>query len=99
MYKMAAPSIAIKGFQYIKDIENWIQQRALTESLVNEIIEKQEEYKSLYGDYIFPGSIVIAILDNKRYIIDGQHRIEAIKRLACNPNITVEEINAKILIM
>lgn len=51
----------------------------------NDVCERysksQSDYKSKYGNYCFPGSIVIAVLGECQGIIDGQHRLEAMKRL------------------
>jgi len=64
----------------IKDIikyldSNFDYQRKLIEEHVNELMESIKKESYLHG------IISLAVIKNKIYIIDGQHRIEAIKRL------------------
>ena len=46
----------------------------------------QTNYFNSYGEYFFPTPIVIGSLDNKFYIIDGQHRYECINILFQDEN-------------
>jgi hypothetical protein len=60
----------------------WECQRPISESWVNEIYNKQLEFFNKYGELCFPGVISLVFYKDEYYIIDGQHRYEAIKRLS-----------------
>ena len=56
-------------------------QRLIDYERVTQIIEYQKNYFSKNDTFLFIGDITVAELDNNFYIIDGLHRIEAIKCL------------------
>lgn len=45
------------------------------------MVKEQRTYYEKYNYFIFPGSLVVAIVDNKHYLIDGQHRRETAKQI------------------
>jgi 5-methylcytosine-specific restriction endonuclease McrA len=57
------------------------EQRIMDSSKVDEIVEYQQEYNKKYNAFNFTGVINIHILDNIFYLVDGQHRYNAIKKL------------------
>lgn len=45
------------------------------------IVEGQLEYYRKYKEFTFPGTLVVVDFNNSSYLIDGQHRFEALKML------------------
>lgn len=68
-------------FKAFKLINEFDFQRNLSDEHVLEIIKGQKEYKEKYGDYLLPTPLIIGILDDKKYLIDGCHRYEFLKRI------------------
>ena len=65
-------------------------QRDRAQDIVETIVEKQQQEINLYGEAIFPTNIVIANFQNLNYLLDGQHRLEAMKILTrSNPGINI----------
>jgi hypothetical protein len=58
-------------------------QRLLDSNQVDKIYNYQIEHYNTYGDYFFTNPITLGLLDNKYYIIDGQHRLKCIQMLNC----------------
>ena len=56
-------------------------QRNLDSEQVNNMLSYQTSYFQKYNEYFFPTPIVIGILEDNYYIIDGQHRYECISYL------------------
>lgn len=73
--------IYYKEYSNLSDIELWINQRDLNKNLVDNIIKGQLEYYKKYKEFTFPGALVVVHFNNKKYLIDGQHRFEALKNL------------------
>lgn len=63
------------------DLKLWINQRDLNKNLVENIVNDQIKYANKYKEFTFPGALVIVFFNNKRYLIDGQHRFNALKIL------------------
>jgi hypothetical protein len=82
-------------FSNISNIEPWKSQRTLRDTMVDKIVNEQIDYKKEYGYYAFPGAIVIVTVNNKKYIIDGQHRHASMKKIMtfdkCDLYVNVEE--------
>ena len=57
------------------------EQRIRDDDKVKEIVELQDLYKKKCGHFNFLGSINIHEYDNKYYLVDGQHRFTAMKKL------------------
>lgn len=70
-----------KTYIQLKDIELWKNQRPPNENLIDEMYDKQIEFHKKYGYYIIPGSIGIVVVEQYKYIIDGQHRLLMMKKL------------------
>lgn len=68
----------IEKYSELSDIELWVNQRDLNQNLVDSIVHNQIEYAKKYGEYTFPGTLVIVYFGGKKYIIDGQHRFKAL---------------------
>ena len=56
-------------------------QRGIIEESVKNIYDFQNNYFVTNGEYCLNGTISIAIMNNVYYLIDGQHRVEALKLL------------------
>ena len=56
-------------------------QRVLDKEHVNELLNYQKEHYIKYKEFFFTNPITICNLDNKEYIIDGQHRLACIQKL------------------
>lgn len=56
-------------------------QRAIDNNHVNEILQFQLEHNNKYSEFFFPTPIIVATLNNKNYILDGQHRLACIVQL------------------
>jgi 5-methylcytosine-specific restriction endonuclease McrA len=56
-------------------------QRSVDVDVIVEIMNDQEDIYKKYGKYLIPGCLSIGSFDNREYIIDGQHRLEAYKAL------------------
>lgn len=69
----------IVEYEEIKDIPLWESQRDCDINRVNKIVEDQLIFYEKYKHFTFPGSLVIAIYQNSPYMIDGQHRRDAMK--------------------
>jgi len=75
------PSVYYEKYTNLTDIELWINQRDLNKNLVDNIVKGQLEYYKKYKEFTFPGSLVVIHFNNKKYLIDGQHRFESLKIL------------------
>lgn len=69
------------NYTNLTHIELWINQRDLNKNLVDNIVKGQLEYYKKYKEFTFPGVLVVVHFNNKEYLIDGQHRFEALKIL------------------
>ena len=56
-------------------------QRVLDKEHFSELLKYQKEYYIKYGEFFFTNPITLCKLDNKEYIIDGQHRLACIEKL------------------
>ena len=56
-------------------------QRHIDENHVNEIYEFEKKHYEKYEEFFFINPITICILNDKKYIIDGQHRLACIRKL------------------
>jgi hypothetical protein len=56
-------------------------QRSLDMEHVNNLLNYQKEYYLKYKEFFFTNPITLCSLDNKEYIIDGQHRAACIEKL------------------
>ena len=56
-------------------------QRLLDKENINNLLNYQEEHYSKYKEFFFTNPIILCDLNNKEYIIDGQHRLACIKKL------------------
>ena len=56
-------------------------QRLLDNQHFTDLYNYQKEHYTKYGEFFFPNPIIVCVLDNDEYIIDGQHRIKCIKKL------------------
>lgn len=61
-------------------------QRNLDNDQVNKMLAYQTQYFKKYNEYFFPTPIVIGVVDNNYYVIDGQHRYECITYLHTEVN-------------
>lgn len=69
--------------ELLEKIPVWDKQRIIQENHVLEIINYQENYYKIHKKFNFIGVIYICGIHNKNYaIIDGQHRLVAIYKLA-----------------
>jgi hypothetical protein len=57
------------------------EQRVVDTTKVAEIVKYQNLHHKTYLQYNFMGAINIHVFDNKKYLIDGQHRFKAIEKL------------------
>jgi hypothetical protein len=76
--------IYYERYSNLTHLELWINQRDLSKNLVDNIIKGQLEYYEKYKEFTFPGALVVIRFGNKEYLIDGQHRFEALKILYAN---------------
>jgi hypothetical protein len=70
-----------QNFESIKDIPLWKNQRDCDLHRIDKMVQDQLTYYNKYRQFTFPGSLVVAIVDNKSYLIDGQHRREVVKEI------------------
>jgi len=56
-------------------------QRALDPSHVEDFYQFQKNYYKMYNVFLLIHNIVLCTFENKEYIIDGQHRVEALYKL------------------
>src|SRR3990167_6571865 len=56
-------------------------QRQIDPELVEPIYQNHNEYYLSHGEYCILGTITIAVENDIEYLIDGQHRMTAYKRL------------------
>ena len=66
---------------FYKNLIHMQNQRSIDTNHVNKMVEYQNNYYKKYNEYFFPNPIIIGILENKYYILDGQHRLRTIKQL------------------
>ena len=76
----------IIGYINNKDLMNFDiiipnEQRIMDVSKVDEIIEYQQLYNKKYNSFNFMGVINIHLCNNIYYLVDGQHRYNALKKL------------------
>lgn len=64
------------------------RQRNIDTNHVDEMIKYQNNYYKKHKEYFFPNPIIIGLLKDKYYILDGQHRLNTNKRLTNECNIT-----------
>ena len=57
-------------------------QRSIDYVHVNDLYKYQIEHYEKFKEFFFPKCVVIGKLNNKYYLIDGQHRLNCIKRLS-----------------
>lgn len=71
------------GNKWNKDlgVERPTFQRVPALARINEIKEAMLKEKSINGEIIQTGILTLVIMNGKRYIIDGQHRLEAYRQL------------------
>ncbi len=65
----------------INHVELWKNQRDLNQNLVDTIVKDQLNYYKKYKTFTFPGVLVIVRQHSKDYLIDGQHRFNALRIL------------------
>ena len=84
-----------------QDIEIPNEQRLKLKEKIKEIVKYQDNYFSKYKYLNFQGAINIHCCKetNKNYLVDGQHRYFAIKKLAENENYKNEKILIEIVII
>jgi hypothetical protein len=63
------------------DIMNPLIQRELNNERVDEIVNYQLNYFKKTGTFCFLGDLTLVKLDNKLFVVDGQHRFAAIKKI------------------
>jgi hypothetical protein len=68
-------------YSVIHQHELWENQRDPDKNLVNEIVKFQLDFYKDVGEFIFPSTLVFAKFSKNYYLIDGQHRREALKIL------------------
>jgi hypothetical protein len=70
-------------------------QRSIDTAHVESIIKTQQEYYAEHKEYIFTNSIIFGEFKNRLYVLDGQHRLESIKRMRINQKLpcTVIKVN------
>lgn len=73
--------INYENYSDITDILLWSNQRDLNRNLVDKIVAGQLEYYNKYKSFTFPGTLVVVDFNEKYYLIDGQHRFQALKIL------------------
>jgi 5-methylcytosine-specific restriction endonuclease McrA len=85
-YKKNNRLIANIPFKYVLQHKIIIpnEQRIRDDDKVKEIVEVQDSYKKKYGHFNFLNLINIHQCNNKYYLVDGQHRYTAMKRLYSN---------------
>ena len=80
-------------YSQLSYLKLWHNQRDLNKNLVAKIVENQLEYHRKYGEFTFPGSLVVVQFGDY-YLIDGQHRLEALKILyyqyKCDIEVTIQ---------
>ena len=67
-------------------IKFWDKNRKIDNERVNKIVKEQKKYVKRYGEYYFCGSIILftdgnSLTSENIRILDGQHRLSAIKKL------------------
>ncbi|HSW76507.1 MAG TPA: hypothetical protein VLG50_05655 [Candidatus Saccharimonadales bacterium] len=75
------PKLDYEKYSTIKHVVLWKNQRDLNQNLVDTIVKDQLDYGKKYGLFTFPGILVVVRWDNKDYLIDGQHRFNALHTL------------------
>lgn len=65
----------------IKHIELWKNQRDLNQNLVDNMVDYQLNFYKKYKYFTFPSVLVVVRQYNKDYLIDGQHRFNALRIL------------------
>lgn len=90
--------VSRRNFLELKDVIIFENQRPLRESLVDDIVKKQKDHYKVYGVYEFPGALIVAHYNKKYYLIDGQHRYAAMKKLKADDiYVSIEERKCKSL--
>jgi hypothetical protein len=75
------PRTQFEMYTGLKTIELWESQRDPNINLINSIVDSQLLYFKEHNYFIFPSAIIIAEFSKNYYIIDGQHRLGAMKFL------------------
>lgn len=57
------------------------QPNAIDTNLVKQIKRALYQHKSTFGNFILPGALIIAEYLDRWYILDGGHRIQAIREI------------------
>lgn len=65
----------------LKDVEIWKGQRILRESRTNEIFNYYNDYFEKTGRLPAIFALTACLLDNTLYLIDGQHRLSAVRKV------------------
>ena len=73
----------------IRDVELWESQRDPNMNLVNTIVEQQLAFQHEHGYFCFPLPLVMIKFNNHLYLVDGQHRREAMKMIYLNHHYNV----------
>lgn len=63
-------------------LQDWASQRVINLAWVTSLYNEQLRYFHKRGKYLFVGSLTFVRLRGGLYIVDGQHRLEMIKRMA-----------------
>ena len=90
--------ISVKDFWIL--IYHYISHKdQINKDWVKKLKDKQYQYKKEFGNFCFPGSIIIVEYYGKWYLADGQHRREVLKEIyqenpdLANLNIILEMYN------
>jgi hypothetical protein len=89
--------VEFASFMNNNDLSYFKFQRNIDENHVDSIMDFQQLQYNKTGEYKFIHPIIIGSYDNtnKHIVLDGQHRIEVIKKLVNNFNIIVQVIQLK----
>lgn len=84
----------------IKDIREgnitfFYDQRSVDTAHVDNIIETQQEYFAEYKTYMFTNSFIFGELRGREYILDGQHRLECIRRMGIDQTLPCTVVKVK----
>jgi hypothetical protein len=92
----------IIGRTSFKKIQSFIEkpdcQRSIDDEHVNKLLSYQIKHYEKYKEFFFPRQIIIGLLNNKFYVMDGQHRLHCIKYLVTKYQKDIE-LNVSILIL
>lgn len=80
-YKTSIKSIYTIEDLLSKELHSPECQRPIDESHITDFYEFQKKYYIENNVFLFIHNIVLCVLNNKDYVIDGQHRVEALRLL------------------